>query len=110
MKHYQVALLGFGTVGSGVYRIINENGAQIAHREGIELSVGRILVRDFEHEPNLNMAPRAIFTTSFDEILSDASIDIVVECMGGIEPAKTFIIRALEAGKTVVTSNKEVMS
>ena len=110
VKHFNVALLGFGTVGSGVYRIVNENGAQIAHREGIELSVSRILVRDFEHEPNLDMAPRALFTTSFDEIISDPAVDIVVECMGGIEPAKTFIIRALEAGKTVVTSNKEVMS
>ena len=62
MKHFNVALLGFGTVGSGVYRIINENGAQIAHREGIELSVSRILVRDFEHEPNLDMAPRALIS------------------------------------------------
>ena len=110
MKHFNVALLGFGTVGSGVYRILNENGDQIAHREGIALSCGRILVRDFEHEPNLDMAPRELFTTAVDEIISDPSIDIVVECMGGIEPAKTFIIRALEAGKTVVTSNKEVMS
>lgn len=110
MKHFNVALLGFGTVGSGVYRIVSENGAQIAHREGIDLSVSRILVRDFEHEPNLNMAPRQLFTTSFEEIISDPAIDVVVECMGGIEPAKTFIIRALEAGKTVVTSNKEVMS
>ena len=60
MKHFSVALLGFGTVGSGVYRIISENGAQISHREGISLSVGRILVRDFEHEPNLSLAPRAL--------------------------------------------------
>jgi homoserine dehydrogenase len=110
VKHFTVALLGFGTVGSGVYRIISENGAQISHREGISLSVGRILVRDFVNEPNLSLAPRELFTTSFDEIAGDPNIDIAIECMGGIEPAKTFIIRALEAGKTVVTSNKEVMS
>lgn len=110
MKHFQAALLGFGTVGSGVYRVLSENGAQITHREGIEISVGRILVRDFEHEPNLDLAPRALFTTSFEDVLNDPAIDIVVECMGGIEPARTFILRALEAGKTVVTSNKEVMS
>ncbi|MEZ4508160.1 MAG: homoserine dehydrogenase [Eubacteriales bacterium] len=66
-------------------------------------------MRDFEHEPNLALAPMALYTTDFNEIINDPSIDIV-ECMGGIEPAKTFIIRALEAGKTVVTSNKEVMS
>ena len=110
MKHYQAALLGFGTVGSGVYRVLTENGKQITHREGIEISVKRILVRDFEHEPNLNLAPRSTFTTSFDEIADDPEIDIVVECMGGIEPARSFILRALSAGKTVVTSNKEVMS
>lgn len=110
MKHFQVALLGFGTVGSGVYRVLSENGAQITHREGIEISVRRILVRDFEHEPNLALAPMALYTTSFDDIANDPEIDIVAECMGGIEPARSFILRALQAGKTVVTSNKEVMS
>ena len=110
MKHYQIALLGFGTVGSGVYRVLSENGAQITHREGIEISVRRILVRDFEHEPNLSLAPMELYTTSFDDIVNDPEIDIVAECMGGIEPARSFILRALGAGKTVVTSNKEVMS
>ncbi|MCE5187859.1 MAG: homoserine dehydrogenase [Eubacteriales bacterium] len=110
MKHYQVALLGFGTVGSGVYRVLSENGAQITHREGINISVKRILVRDFEQEPNLHLAPMELYTTSFDDIVNDPEIDIVAECMGGIEPARSFILRALGAGKTVVTSNKEVMS
>jgi len=110
VKHYQVALLGFGTVGSGVYRVLSENGAQITHREGINISVKRILVRDFEHEPNLHLAPMELYTTSFDDIVNDPEIDIVAECMGGIEPARSFILRALGAGKTVVTSNKEVMS
>ncbi len=110
MKQFQIAILGFGTVGSGVYRILDENGKQITHREGIELRIKKILVRDFEHEPNLGMAPRETFTTSFDDVIADPDIDIVVECMGGIEPARSFILRALSAGKTVVTSNKEVMS
>lgn len=110
MKHYQAAILGFGTVGSGVYRVLTENGKQITHREGIEIAVKRILVRDFEHEPNLGLAPRDVFTTAFEDIASDKDIGIVIECMGGIEPARTFILKALGAGKTVVTSNKEVMS
>jgi len=110
VKQYQIAILGFGTVGSGVYRILNENGGQITHREAIEIRIKRILVRDFEHEPNLGMAPRETFTTSFDDVVKDPEIGIVVECMGGIEPARSFILRALKAGKTVVTSNKEVMS
>jgi len=110
VKQYQAAILGFGTVGSGVYRVLTENGKQITHREGIEIAVKRILVRDFEHEPNLGLAPRDVFTTSFDDIAADKDIGIVIECMGGIEPARTFILKALGAGKTVVTSNKEVMS
>ncbi len=110
MTTHTLAILGFGTVGSGVYRIATENHDDILHREQLHLRVGRILVRDFEHEPNLHLAPRALFTTSVDEILNDGGIDIVVECMGGVEPARTFILRALESGKTVVTSNKEVMS
>lgn len=110
MTTHTLAILGFGTVGSGVYRIATENHDDILHREQLDLRVGRILVRDFEHEPNLHLAPRALFTTSVDDILNDGGIDIVVECMGGVEPARTFILRALESGKTVVTSNKEVMS
>ena len=58
----------------------------------------------------LHLAPRELFTTSIDDILEDARVGIVVECMGGVEPARTFILRALSSGKTVVTSNKEVMS
>jgi len=110
MKKFTIAILGFGTVGSGVYRIATENHSDIAHREHIDLEVGRILVRDFEHEPNLHMAPMPLFTTSIEDILTDANIDIVVECMGGVEPARSYILRSLESGKTVVTSNKEVMS
>ena len=110
MQSFNVGILGFGTVGSGVYRILTENAHDLLHREGLAVSVRRILVRDFEHEPNLGMAPRALFTTSFQQITEDPEIQIVVECMGGVEPARSFILACLNAGKTVVTSNKEVMS
>lgn len=110
MTTHTIAILGFGTVGSGVYRIATENHGDILHREELDLQVAHILVRDFEHEPNLHLAPRELFTTSIDDILEDARVSIVVECMGGVEPARTFILRALSSGKTVVTSNKEVMS
>ena len=109
-KKISVALLGFGTVGSGVYRVIVENGALITHREGLEITAKRILVKDFASEPNIDMAPRELFTTSMDDIVNDPDISICVECMGGVEPARTFILAAINAGKTVVTSNKEVIS
>ena len=110
MKQFKIALLGFGVVGAGVYRVLTENHADILHREGLDLQVARILVRDFEHEPNLHMAPRELFTTSIADITGDPSISIIVECMGGVEPARTFILSGLNAGKTLVTSNKEVVS
>ncbi len=110
MQSFQIAILGFGTVGSGVYSVITDNREAFRHREELDLSVRRVLVKDFEHEPNLGLAPRELFTTSFDDIVNDPDIGVVVECMGGVEPARTFILRALAAGKTVVTSNKEVMS
>ena len=110
MKQFKIAILGFGTVGSGVYRVLADNRSEISHREEIAIDVKRILIRDFEHEPNLDMAPRELFTTAFSEIVDDSEISIVVECLGGVEPARTFILAALNAGKTVVTSNKEVVS
>ncbi len=110
MKQVNVAILGFGVVGSGVYKLLQENHSDIIHREEIDFQVRRVLIKDFAHEPNLNLAPRETFTTALDDILNDASISVVVECMGGVEPARTFILGALNAGKTVVTSNKEVIS
>ncbi|HWR24524.1 MAG TPA: homoserine dehydrogenase [Feifaniaceae bacterium] len=110
MKQVNVAILGFGVVGSGVYKLLKENHADIIHREEIDFQVKRVLIKDFAHESNLGLAPRETFTTSLDDIIGDASISLVVECMGGVEPARTFILSALNAKKTVVTSNKEVIS
>ena len=110
MKQFSIAILGFGTVGLGVYRVLTEGQASIRHREGIQVDVNKILVRDFVNEPNIDKAPREIFVTDVQEILSDSDISLVVECMGGVEPARTFILGALNAGKTVVTSNKEVIA
>lgn len=91
----RAALLGFGTVGRGVDAILAENPC------GIEIA--RIL-----ELPDRLTDPR--MTADFDEILGDESIDAVVECMGGVEPAHTFIAGALRAGKHVVTSNKAVVA
>ena len=91
----KIALLGFGTVGRGVDQIIAERVP------GVE--VARIL-----ELPDRLTDPR--MTASYDEIVSDPSIELVVECMGGVEPARTFIMSALAAGKHVVTSNKAVVA
>ena len=110
MKRFNISILGFGTVGAGVFKILTDNHDDIAHRDGLDLRIARILVRDFEHEPNLHLADRSLFTTDYSDIVSDPDTGIIVECIGGVEPARTYILRALNAGKTVVTSNKEVIS
>ncbi|MBQ6426639.1 MAG: homoserine dehydrogenase [Clostridia bacterium] len=110
MQKFDVSILGFGTVGAGVYKILTGNHDDIAHREDLDLRIRKILVRDFEHEPNLGLADMSYFTTDFSEIVSDPDTRIIVECIGGVEPARTYILKALDAGKTVVTSNKEVIS
>ncbi len=110
MTQVLLAILGFGTVGRGVYRILTESRDAIRSREQLDIEVKRIVECDIDRAASFGLAPRESMTDSFDDVLADPGISIVVECIGGIEPARTYILRALEAGKTVVTSNKEVVS
>ncbi|MFA6697323.1 MAG: homoserine dehydrogenase, partial [Eubacteriales bacterium] len=101
-----VGVLGHGVVGSGVVEVLLKNKESIGKRAGKEVLVKRILdLRDFP-----NLAYSGLFTKNADDILNDPEISIVVEVMGGIEPAYEFTKRALEAGKFVVTSNKELVA
>lgn len=101
-----VAILGYGTVGSGVYEILKKNPEAIAKKAGDILNVKYILdIRDFDDHPE-----KEIFTKDYNEILQDDEVSIVVEVMGGISPAYDFTKSALLAGKTVVTSNKELVA
>ena len=109
MKTVQVGIMGFGTVGAGVYKILTGDRHSIEHRERLEILVKRILVRNFQNR-NMGLAPRETFTTDAQELIGDPEINIIVECMGGEEPARQYIVGALKAGKTVVTSNKEVLA
>lgn len=110
MRTVSVAILGFGTVGSGVYKILTQNYQDIAHRESLDMQVKHILIRGFDCEPNIALASLETFTMDMTDIVNDATIDIVIECLGGTEPSRTYILAALAAGKTVVTSNKEVIA
>ncbi len=100
----KVAVLGFGIVGSGVVEVITESSFK--HKTGKELSVKAILdLREFPDSPFAG-----IITNDFEKIINDDEIDIVVETMGGLSPAFDFTLRALNAGKSVVTSNKELVA
>ncbi|MDD5944848.1 MAG: homoserine dehydrogenase [Clostridia bacterium] len=104
----RAAILGLGTVGTGVYKIIQKQQAEFPHKIGAELEVAKILVR------NKNKArdgvDMSIVTDKWEDIINDDSIDIVIEVMGGIEPAKTYISEALAHKKHVVTANKDLMA
>ena len=101
----QIAVLGYGVVGSGVVQVLNENRAYIEKQAGCAIFVKQILdKKDFSRELGV------LYTNNFETILNDNEIQIIVEAMGGVEPAYRFIKQALLAGKHVCTSNKEVVS
>lgn len=102
----KIAVLGYGTVGSGVVEVINTNGAVINERIGDTLEIKYVLdLRDFPGTPVENL-----ITHDFEDIVNDEEVKIVVEVMGGIEPAYTFVRRSLLAGKSVATSNKALVA
>jgi homoserine dehydrogenase len=101
-----VAILGYGVVGSGVAEVLRKNSKSIKARAGQEIKVARILdIRDFPDSPDAGL-----FTKNADDIFNDKSIDIVVETIGGEGIAFEFTKRAFESGKSVVTSNKEIVA
>jgi homoserine dehydrogenase len=109
MKKVRIALLGLGNVGKGVWNILQKNGEEIAQRSGYDIEVAKILVRDVNKERGVNV-PKEILTNDFDEIIKDDSIEIVVEVMGGIEPAMEYILRSVRKKKNVVTANKMLIA
>ena len=101
-----VALLGYGTVGSGVVEVLNTNQESINKKAGDEINLKYVLdLRDFPGDPIQEK-----IVHDYEVIAKDDSIDIVIEVMGGVEPAYTFVKRALESGKSVCTSNKELVA
>lgn len=106
-KPARLGLLGLGTVGSGLVEIVRKNAASIEKRSGVRLEIVRALVKS---PGKARPLPLEQVVLDAESIFNDPGIDIVVEVMGGIEPAKGYILRALEAGKSVVTANKAVLA
>ena len=101
-----VAVLGYGTIGAGVVKVLQTNVESIEKKAGERIEVKRILdLRDFPGDPNEDMVVH-----DYKEIQEDEDIQIVVECMGGVEPAYTFVKTALLQGRSVATSNKELVA
>jgi homoserine dehydrogenase len=100
-------MLGFGTVGTGAYRMLVDNGQSIARKIGVPIEVARIGIRDTD---KLREAPAELFTTDLGSIVDDPTIDVIIEVIGGLSPAGELIERALRNGKHVVTANKELIA
>lgn len=109
MREVKIALLGIGNVGSGVYKILTGNGKQIQHRENLDISIKKVLVRNKAKKRNFDIE-ESLLTEDYNEIINDPEIEIVAEFMGGVEPAREYILEAMSKGKSVVTANKEVIA
>jgi len=105
----KVGLFGMGTVGTGVYKVLKQNAGLIAARVGRPVQVEKIVVRDAAKKRTVDVK-EGVLTTDPADILENPGIDIVVEVMGGIEPAREYILQALGNGKHVVTANKDLIA
>lgn len=104
----KAGLLGCGTVGTGVLKVLQQNAAQITPKIGREVKITRVLVHDLTKQRNLSTD--ISLTDKLEEILDDGDIEIVIELIGGIHPAREYMLAAMNAGKSVVTANKDVVA
>lgn len=109
MKTVKIGLLGFGVVGQGIYQTLKMNSATIVAKTGVALEIEKILVRD-EEKALKNGADKALLTRDISDIIENPEIDIVVEVMGGVEPASAWLLAAMGNGKHVVTANKAAVA
>jgi homoserine dehydrogenase len=109
MADVRVGILGCGNVGSALVRLLADNEELIARRVGVRLRVARVAVRDLG-KPRDTHLPATVLTDDAESVVSDPSIDVVVETIGGVEPARSLVLGALKSGKPVVTANKELLA
>lgn len=109
MKKVNIGLIGLGTVGTGVVKTLAQKGAFIKRKRGISIEIIRIADKDLKRKRPVKISKRKL-TTNVNKILNDPNIDIVVELIGGVNPAKKFVMKALKEGKHVVTANKALLA
>src|SRR5207248_9126229 len=104
-----VGIIGLGTVGSGAFRILRDNAELIRHRVGVPVEVTKIAVRDATRDRGVAI-PAGVLTTNPSQVIDDPNIDIVIELIGGYEPARQLILAAISRGKHGVTANKALLA
>jgi len=109
MREIRVGLIGFGTVGAGVAKILQQNAGLLEKRLGTKIVLRRVADLDLKTDRGVKLSP-GVLTKNAEDVISDPEIDIVMELIGGIEPARTFIRKAIESGKHIVTANKALLA
>lgn len=107
-KEIKAALLGAGTVGGGVYKLVERRSAEMQAKVGADLKITKVMVKNLQKKRE--GIPSEVLTDDWEGIINDPEISIIIELMGGVEPARTYILQALEAGKNVVTANKDLLA
>jgi homoserine dehydrogenase len=107
MSAITIGLLGYGTVGSSVHRLLSESADSIERVTGARVSIGKALVRDPGRHPS---APEGLLTTRFEDLRDDPEVAVVAEVIGGIDPARRYVTELLRAGKSVVSANKQLLA
>lgn len=109
MERVYIGLIGFGTVGTGVVKILQERAKLLEERLGFSLILKKIADLDVTRDRGVKVSP-TVLTTNVAEVIEDPEISIIVELIGGLEPARTFILQAMAKGKHVVTANKALLA
>lgn len=109
MKKINIGLIGFGNVGSGVVKILRDRKSLLSEKIGVELEIKKICDKDISSKRNVSV-DKALLTRSAEEVINDPQIDIIVELVGNIHPAKEFILGALKKGKNIVSANKALLA
>ncbi|MEO9593744.1 homoserine dehydrogenase [Rhodopirellula bahusiensis] len=104
-----VAIIGMGTVGAGVARLLIDHGDRTARHAGKTIWLSKAVVRDLSKPRGIDL-PEGVLTDSIDDVLNDPEIDVVIQLMGGLSPAREVMLRAMEAGKDIVTANKALLA
>ena len=108
-KLIRIGLMGFGNIGTGTYATLEMNRSTIEQQTGIDFLITKILEKDLERKRDV-VAPKELFTQNPDDLFLDPDIDIVIELLGGIQPATDFMLKAMNNGKHVVTANKAAVA
>ncbi|UOF67247.1 homoserine dehydrogenase [Bacillus velezensis] len=109
MEAIRIGLLGLGTVGSGVVKIIQDHQDKLMHQVGCPVTIKKVLVKDIDKKRDADL-PKEVLTTEVYDVIDDPEVDVIIEVIGGVEQTKQYLLDALKAKKHVVTANKDLIA